>query len=79
MTYAFFPLSHGEYQWDNLQDEHARAEADRTVEESEAKIERKREELEGLEQDLAQAEKALEEIRDSLKGTSSAVYMRHRS
>ncbi|KAI0334017.1 RecF/RecN/SMC protein [Cubamyces sp. BRFM 1775] len=55
-------------------DEHARAEADRTVEESEAKIERKREELEGLEQELAQAEKALEEIRDSLKDKTQVFH-----
>ena len=31
-------------------------------------MEQKKEELEGLEQDLDQAERALEEIRDSLKG-----------
>ncbi|KAI0354668.1 RecF/RecN/SMC protein [Trametes cingulata] len=55
-------------------DEHARAEADRTVEDSEAKIERKKEELENLEQDLAQAEKALEEIRDSLKDKTQVFH-----
>ncbi|CDO73402.1 hypothetical protein BN946_scf185013.g36 [Trametes cinnabarina] len=55
-------------------DEHARAEADRTVEESEAKIERKKEELENLEQELAQAEKALEEIRDSLKDKTQVFH-----
>ncbi|KAI8990648.1 RecF/RecN/SMC protein [Trametes punicea] len=55
-------------------DEHARAEADRTLEESEAKIERKKEELESLERDLAQAEKALEEIRDSLKDKTQVFH-----
>ncbi|KAI0778854.1 RecF/RecN/SMC protein [Trametes elegans] len=55
-------------------DEHARLEADRTVEDSEAKIERKKEELETLEQDLTQAEKALEEIRDSLKDKTQVFH-----
>ncbi|KAI0652571.1 RecF/RecN/SMC protein [Trametes meyenii] len=48
-------------------DEHNKLQADRTVEDSEAKIERKKEELDTLEGELSQAEKALEEIRDSLK------------
>ncbi|KAI9066460.1 hypothetical protein FKP32DRAFT_1589530 [Trametes sanguinea] len=55
-------------------DEHARAEADRTVEDSEAKIEQKKEELENLERELAQAEKALEEIRDSLKDKTQVFH-----
>ncbi|KAI0368918.1 RecF/RecN/SMC protein [Pilatotrama ljubarskyi] len=55
-------------------DEHARAEADRTVEDSEAKIERKKAELETLEKDLAQAENALEEIRDSLKDKTQVFH-----
>ncbi|EIW64469.1 RecF/RecN/SMC protein [Trametes versicolor FP-101664 SS1] len=55
-------------------DEHARAEADRTVDDSAAKIERKRDELESLEQELSQAEKVLEEIRDSLKDKTQVFH-----
>ncbi|KAI0830883.1 RecF/RecN/SMC protein [Trametes gibbosa] len=55
-------------------DEHAKLEADRTVDDSDAKIEQKKEELENLERDLAQAEKALEEIRDSLKDKTQVFH-----
>ena len=58
---------------DAVQDEQAKATAERTIEESAAKIDRKRAEIEEHEANLQKEEDVLESIRDSLKGVS---YMR---
>lgn len=52
------------------QDEQAKAAAERTIEESTAKIERTRTEIEEHEANLMKEEDVLESIRDSLKGAS---------
>ena len=55
------------------QDEQAKAAAERTIEESNSKIDRKRADIEEHEANLKKEEDVLESIRDSLKGAS---YMR---
>ena len=55
------------------QDEQAKAAAERTIEESTSKIDRKRADIEEHEANLKKEEDVLESIRDSLKGAS---YMR---
>ena len=55
---------------DAVQDEQAKATAERTIEESAAKIDRKRAEIEEHEANLQKEEDVLESIRDSLKGAS---------
>lgn len=52
------------------QDEQAKATAERTIEESAAKIDRKHAEIEEHEANLKMEEDVLESIRDSLKGAS---------
>ncbi|KIJ66611.1 hypothetical protein HYDPIDRAFT_26944 [Hydnomerulius pinastri MD-312] len=55
-------------------DEHAKADAERTLEESSAKIERKRAEIEGYEASLKKEEDVLESIRDSLKDKTQVFH-----
>ncbi|KAF9237097.1 RecF/RecN/SMC [Melanogaster broomeanus] len=56
------------------EDEHARAEAARTIDESAAKIERKRAEIEEHEANLKKEEDVLESIRDSLKDKTQVFH-----
>lgn len=56
------------------EDEHAHAEALRAIEDNGARIKKGKSKADALEADLAKEEKVLEEIRDSLKGTSSSSH-----
>ncbi|KAF8844243.1 RecF/RecN/SMC protein [Paxillus ammoniavirescens] len=56
------------------EDEHAKAEAERTFEESTAKIERKRAEIDQHETNLKKEEDVLESIRDSLKDKTQVFH-----
>ncbi|KAF9819247.1 hypothetical protein IEO21_02286 [Rhodonia placenta] len=55
-------------------DEHARSDALRAIEENTAKIEREKAKLEELEESLAQEEDVLEQIRDSLKDKTQVFH-----